>query len=62
MPILSSTIDWDNIQADGRRVVRVTFMDDANNSYIEDFMLDALDDINAVVQSKTDDLNAELSP
>lgn len=50
--IVSSSIVLNNVQADGRRVVREIHEDDMGNLYMYDYMADVNMDINAKMQDR----------
>jgi hypothetical protein len=55
--ITSYNIDWDLQQYDGRRVIRVSFVDDVVGISSEDFMVNQEDDVSIIIQSKIDAIN-----
>lgn len=57
--IVSSAIAFDNVQADGRRVVREVWIDDKGNEFSVDYMADQGDDINAIMAARAGEVIAE---
>ena len=56
--IISSIIQWDNIQIDGRHSVREVHTDDVGNVFTYDYMADVGADVNAVMLARVPDVTA----
>lgn len=61
MPIVLSKIKSNNIQADGRSVVREQHTDDVGQVYFFDYMAEPKFDIDARLQEHAQELNIEIS-
>lgn len=59
MASVSGVIAWDNIQVDGRHIVREIWNDDLGNEYIYDYMADIGMDVPAKMNSRTDQVLAD---
>lgn len=57
MVIVTSTIEWDLTQSDGRRVVREKHIDDAGLEYDFDYIAETDTDINAKMAARATELN-----
>ena len=58
MPIVSSVIAINDLQADGRRVIREVWIDDQGNQFTFDYMADAGTDIAAKMAARSDQVLA----
>lgn len=59
MSIVSSVITQANVQIDGRTSVRELWVDDQGNEFIYDYMADVGTDLNAIMLSRTINVDAQ---
>lgn len=59
MSIVSSVITQANVQIDGRTSVRELWVDDQGNEFIYDYMADVGTDLNAIMLSRTINVEAQ---